>query len=132
MSLGDDLERLDDLRRRGVLTEDEFTRAKARVLEARDTAAGVPPRPGAGGAGYAGTGSGAPAIDAVNGLQRTLLDRWVGGVCGGIARSLGLASWAVRLTFVLMVLCAGTGVLLYVLLWIFVPLEQPRIGYMHA
>ena len=126
MSLGDDLERLDDLRRRGVLTEDEFTRAKARVLEARDTAAGVPPRPGS------NMGTGAPALDAVNGLQRTLLDRWVGGVCGGIARSLGLASWAVRLTFVLMVLCAGTGVLLYVLLWIFVPLEQPRLGYTHA
>ena len=117
MSLGDDLERLDDLRRRGVLTEEEFTRAKARVLEARDMAAGLPPR------------TGAPAIDAVNGLQRTLVDRWIGGVCGGIARSMGLASWVVRLAFVLMVLCAGTGGLLYVLLWIFVPLEQPRIGY---
>jgi phage shock protein PspC (stress-responsive transcriptional regulator) len=120
MSLSDDLDRLADLHRRGVLTDDEFARAKARLIDAM----GVPPqsqaqpRPAI-----------EPAVQAINGLQRSLTDRWIGGVCGGIAKSLGLASWIVRVIFVLMVLCAGTGVLLYLLLWLFVPPETLRIGY---
>lgn len=121
MSLSDDLDRLADLHRRGVLTDEEFARAKARTIDASGTApsgaAPTPPRPTGG------------AVDALNGLRRSLTDRWLGGVCGGIAKSLGLASWIVRVIFVLMVLCAGTGVLLYALLWIFVPEETLGIGY---
>jgi phage shock protein PspC (stress-responsive transcriptional regulator) len=45
-------------------------------------------------------------------------------VCGGIAQVTGLASWVWRLVFVFAMIFAGTGLLLYVLLWIFVPQEQ--------
>jgi phage shock protein PspC (stress-responsive transcriptional regulator) len=60
---------------------------------------------------------------AVNNLRRSTGDSWIGGVCGGIARVTGVESWIWRLIFVALMLFGGTGVLLYVLLWIFVPSE---------
>ncbi|MBV8605408.1 MAG: PspC domain-containing protein [Pelomonas sp.] len=107
MSNAEELSKLADLHERGVLNDDEFARAKERVLG------------GAGSASYAG----APATEAVNTLRRSRNDRWLGGVCGGIATMTGVASWIWRLMFTLLVLCAGTGFLFYILLWIFVPDE---------
>jgi len=107
MSVSDELGRLGDLHQRGVLSDEEFARAKARVLDAA-------PTPGA-----------APATaSALHGFHRSTTDRFLGGVCGGIAQSTGLPSWLWRVIFVFGVLFAGTGLLLYVLLWIFVP-PQP-------
>jgi hypothetical protein len=37
--------------------------------------------------------------------------------------SSGVDSWAWRLLFVLLLLCWGTGLVLYVLMWIFIPKE---------
>ena len=47
--------------------------------------------------------------------------KWIGGVCAGVAYWLGLPAWLVRLVLTLSVLCLGFGVLLYVLLWVFMP-----------
>jgi phage shock protein PspC (stress-responsive transcriptional regulator) len=105
----DELGKLGDLHQRGVLSDDEFARAKARVLNG----AGRP-------------GGGAPAIEALHALQRSRDDRWLGGVCGGIARITGAPAWLWRLLFTLLFLCGGAGALLYVLLWIFVPQEPGR------
>ena len=105
MALSDELSKLDELHRRGALTEDEFSRAKARVLHG-DTPAGN-----------------APAAAAINALRRSRTDRWIAGVCGGIARSTGVESWAWRLLFAVLFLCGGAGLLLYILMWIFVPNE---------
>ena len=129
MSLSDDLARLADLHARGVLSDDEFARAKARTIES-----GTASTASTGSTGYRAGPADAPRgpVEVINGLQRSVTDRWIGGVCGGIARTLGLASWIVRLVFVLMVACAGTGVLLYVLMWILVPEEPLRIGYTPA
>jgi len=124
MSLAQELERLDDLHRRGVLSDDEFARAKARVLE---QAGGAP----AGGAyrsdSAGGNGSGSGLVDAVHALRRARRDRWLGGVCGGLAPATGLPSWLIRVLFTLGVLCGGTGILIYLLMWIFVP-EEPQGG----
>jgi phage shock protein PspC (stress-responsive transcriptional regulator) len=109
MSVSDELGKLHELHQRGVLSEDEYARAKARVLDGDPAAAGRPA---------------SPTLQSVNGLRRTRGDRMIGGVCGGIARATGLASWLVRLVFALMAICAGTGVLLYVLMWILVPEEE--------
>ena len=103
MSLSEEIGRLGELHQRGTLSDDEFARAKARVL---DQAARVPP-----------AASGA----AINRLRRSRGDRWLGGVCGGLAEATGLESWLWRLAFALLALCGGTGVLAYALLWIFVP-----------
>lgn len=106
MALPDDLSRLADLHQRGVLSDDEFARAKRRTLD------GMPPAP-------------STATAVVNGLQRSRNDRWLGGVCGGIARTTGLAAWFWRLTLVLLVLFGGTGLFLYALMWVLVPIELP-------
>ena len=106
MTIAEELSRLDELRARGVLSEDEFQRAKARLLD---------------GAPAAGTDN--AALGAVQRLRRNRLDRWVGGVCGGLGLATGVESWIWRLVFAGLALFGGTGVLIYVLLWIFVPEE---------
>ena len=103
MGLADDLTRLEELRSRGALNDEEFQRAKARVLD-----------------GQARSGAN-PAVAAINRLRRSLDDRWIGGVCGGIAVATGVETWIWRLIFAVLALFGGTGVLLYILLWIFVP-----------
>jgi phage shock protein C len=109
MSLSEELGKLGDLHRNGMLSDDEFARAKARVI--------------------ADTSLPDPTLSAINGLRRSRGDRWIGGVCGGLAQTSGLASWIWRLLFVAFALCAGSGLLLYVLLWILVPEERaPLIG----
>jgi phage shock protein PspC (stress-responsive transcriptional regulator) len=105
MSIADDLAKLEDLRARGVLTDDEFQRAKQRLID---------------GGGPAVTPS---SVAAVNAFRRSLSDKWLGGVCGGLARVTGLDSWAWRLIFAVLFLWGGAGLLVYLLLWIFVPAE---------
>ena len=63
-------------------------------------------------------------VEAVNALRRSTTDRWIGGVCGGLARATGVESWIWRLIFAVLLLFGGTGLLIYLLLWIFVPVEQ--------
>jgi phage shock protein C len=120
MALIDDLERLGALHEQGRLTQDEFTRAKAQLLQDES------PAP-------------APAMAAVNRLRRSRNDRWIGGavpwwgptphdrwiagVCGGVAVITGVESWVWRLILAVLALFGGTGVLLYILLWMFVPDE---------
>ena len=53
-------------------------------------------------------------------------DHWIGGVCGGLGEHTPIPSWAWRLLFVLLFVVYGTGLLIYILLWIFVP-RQPKV-----
>jgi phage shock protein C len=107
MAMSDELAKLQELHQRGALTDDEFSRAKARLLDAP-----LPPRAAA-----------SPAVDALNALRRSRDDRWIGGVCGGIARATAVESWIWRLLFSVLLLFGGAGGLIYLLLWIFVPSE---------
>ncbi|MDH5539766.1 MAG: PspC domain-containing protein [Rhizobacter sp.] len=109
MSLGDELSKLQDLHLRGALTDEEFSRAKARLLDVGPAASG---RPEVG-----------PTLAAVNALRRSNSDRWIAGVCGGIARATGIESWILRLLGVVLAMFGGAGIVLYLLLWIFVPSE---------
>ena len=109
MSLSDELAKLGELRASGALTEEEFTRAKERLLGASAVGAGVRREE--------------PAVSVVNAFRRSRTDRLLGGVCGGIARATGVESWVWRLLFALLFIFAGAGLLVYVLLWIFVPSE---------
>ncbi len=107
MAISDELAKLQDLHQRGALSDEEFARAKARVLE------GAP----------AGIGSAQPipALAAINALRRSRADRWIAGVCGGIASATAVDSWVWRLLFAALLLCGGAGIVIYILLWIFVP-----------
>jgi len=108
MSLADEIERLAALHERGVITADEFARAKARLL---DTGGALVP------------GGDVAGASVVSGLRRVRTDRWLGGVCGGLSRLTAVESWVWRLAFALLFLFWGSGLLLYILLWIFVPEE---------
>lgn len=57
-------------------------------------------------------------------LTRSLTDRALGGVCGGLGAYLGVDPWWIRVTFVVLGLfTAGTGVLIYLALWFILPPE---------
>ena len=58
-------------------------------------------------------------------LMRVRQGKLIGGVCGGIAKWLGWDPTLVRLGYVVLsVISAGfPGVLIYILLWILMPLE---------
>jgi phage shock protein PspC (stress-responsive transcriptional regulator) len=59
-------------------------------------------------------------------LARNPHDRWLGGVCGGIARWADWNSDMVRLAYVVLSLLSAAfpGALVYILLWILMPLEE--------
>jgi len=57
-------------------------------------------------------------------LYRSREDRWVGGVCGGLARYLDVDPIVIRLIALILVLCAGGGLLVYIIAWIVIP-EEP-------
>jgi len=56
-------------------------------------------------------------------LRRSIDDRVLGGVCGGIAEFLGIDSTLVRVLYVLLsILSAGfPGTLVYLILWVLIP-----------
>ncbi|MDO5447011.1 MAG: PspC domain-containing protein [Prevotellaceae bacterium] len=55
-------------------------------------------------------------------LVRTSHDKWLGGICGGIAQYFGWDSAVVRLIYVFLSLfTAFCGVLAYIILWILMP-----------
>lgn len=57
-------------------------------------------------------------------LAKSRSDAWLGGVCGGLGEHTPLPSWIWRLAFLILLCWYGTGLLLYVLLWICLP--EPR------
>jgi phage shock protein PspC (stress-responsive transcriptional regulator) len=54
-------------------------------------------------------------------LAKSNKDKVIGGVCGGLGEHTSVPAWTWRLLFVFAVICFGTGVLLYILMWIFMP-----------
>ena len=106
MSLADELIKLEQLLERRTLTPEEFDRAKARLLGVGAPMAEPP-----------------PLVQSLNRLRRSAGDRWIAGVCGGLAAATGVESWVWRLLMVALVFAGGLGVAIYALLWIFVPAE---------
>jgi len=57
-------------------------------------------------------------------LSRPTDDRWVAGVCSGLARRFGTTPNTMRLIFVLSCLLPGPQFLVYGALWILLPSED--------
>jgi len=58
-------------------------------------------------------------------LRRSRNNRWLGGICGGLAEFFGLSSFWFRLAFLLLLLPGGVpGPLLYLIMWLIIPLEE--------
>jgi phage shock protein C len=79
---------------------------EADVMSMADRPAGQPERPGP------------------RRLTRSRTDRMVAGVCGGFAAYSGIDVTIVRLVMVLLAVLGGTGVLLYLIAWVIVPVED--------
>lgn len=57
-------------------------------------------------------------------LVRSTNERWLAGVCGGLARYFGISPTAGRVLWIVLSLFPGPMWLLYVALWIFLPEER--------
>jgi phage shock protein C len=62
-----------------------------------------------------------------NKLYRSRSDRWLAGVCGGIGDYFNTDPTVIRVIFVLGALILGGGLLIYLILWLIIPLEPEAI-----
>lgn len=56
-------------------------------------------------------------------LHRSETDRVIAGVCGGLAEYFNIDSTIIRLIFVLITIFGGSGILIYLVLWLVIPRE---------
>ena len=54
-------------------------------------------------------------------LRRSLSDRKIGGVCGGIANYFNIDATIVRLIWILAVVFGGVGLIAYLIAWLVIP-----------
>ena len=111
MALPDELEQLSALHARGALTDEEFALAKKRLLE---------PAPKG---DHSTAKTRCEPQSTLSRLHRSPTDRWFGGVCGGLHQLTAIPAWSWRILFVLTAFLHGLGLLVYILLWIFVPVQ---------
>ena len=57
-------------------------------------------------------------------LARASRDRWIGGVAGGLARYFDIDPTLVRVIFLIAFFGFGTGFLVYVVLWLLMPVSD--------
>ena len=63
-------------------------------------------------------------MEATRKLYRSKTNRQLAGVCGGLAEYFNLDATLVRVLFILLAVLGGSGLVLYVAMWIIVP-KQP-------
>ncbi len=56
-------------------------------------------------------------------LYRSANDRMIAGVCAGLGQYLGIDPTVVRLIFLLLLFLGGNGLLIYLILWLLMPVE---------
>jgi len=61
-------------------------------------------------------------------LMRSSRDKKIGGVCAGVADYFDMDPTIVRVVWLLAVLFGGTGLLIYIILWIVLPLAPAVIS----
>ena len=115
MNISEEIKRLHELHLAGALSDAEFAQAKAKLLGNINLDKSDSP---------SGSGPANDLVQEFSRLRRSRNDRWLGGVCGGLGRASGMEAWIWRLVFVLFTLTFGFGVVIYLLLWIFVPDEE--------
>ena len=64
-------------------------------------------------------------------LYRSTTNEKIAGVCGGLAEYLNIDATVVRLIWALLILCAGTGLLAYIVCALVIP-ENPNNGIIDA
>lgn len=67
-------------------------------------------------------------METTDRLYRSTTDKVIGGVCGGLGTYLNLDPVVVRILFVLLAVFGGSGVLVYIILWIVIPEQKYTFG----
>ena len=62
-------------------------------------------------------------MDPTRRLYRSKTNRQVAGVCGGLAEHFNVDATLIRVLFVVLAVLGGSGLLLYVAMWIIIPKE---------
>ncbi|HJZ24023.1 MAG TPA: PspC domain-containing protein [Candidatus Babeliales bacterium] len=62
-------------------------------------------------------------MNTVRRLYRSRTDRKIAGICGGLANYFDIDPVIVRLAWVLLFFLGGSGIFLYIVAWIIIPLE---------
>ena len=65
-------------------------------------------------------------------LVRSSTDKKIAGVCGGLADYFDVDPIIIRICWLLAFLCAGTGLLAYIILWIALPIAPTGIAPVSA
>lgn len=58
-----------------------------------------------------------------NKLYRSRDNRWIAGVCGGLAEFFGLSPKIVRIICALLIMVYGSGLIIYIIFALFIPKE---------
>ena len=66
------------------------------------------------------------------GIRRRTHDKWIAGVCSGLADRLGVDPVIVRAGFVLLTLLGGAGVTIYLFAWVLLPNDRDEIPAQRA
>jgi phage shock protein C len=62
-------------------------------------------------------------MDGTRKLYRSKTNRKLAGVCGGLAQYFNIDATVIRVLFVVLAILGGSGLVLYLALWIIVPKE---------
>jgi len=65
----------------------------------------------------------AAPMDPTRKLYRSRTNRKLAGVCGGLAQYFNIDATMIRVLFVLLAVLGGSGLVLYLAMWIIVPRE---------
>ena len=66
-------------------------------------------------------------MDEKKRLMRSNDGRMIAGVCAGLGRYFDMDPTIIRVIFVLLALFAAGGVLLYLILWLIMPLDETTV-----
>lgn len=61
-------------------------------------------------------------------LRRSYKDKIIGGVAGGLGEYFATDPLIFRILFVVLLFTGGGGFLIYILMWIFIPVDKKRFG----
>jgi phage shock protein C len=64
-------------------------------------------------------------MDPARKLYRSRTDRKLAGVCGGLAEYFNLDPTLIRVLFIVLAVLGGSGIIIYLAMWILVP-NQPQ------
>ena len=63
-------------------------------------------------------------------LYRSRKDKILAGICGGVGKYLDIDPIIIRLIFIVLLLTVGSGILIYLIAWIIIPLEPEDAEFM--